>query len=82
MHGSATISVRSADFQRCFVAISYYFGARAAELTAALDGVGIAAAAADVVSSLGHAERPERARVLGAELGRLAQELERRGAWR
>jgi hypothetical protein len=82
MNGSVTISVRAADFQRCFVAISYYYGARGAELTAALDGVGVAAAAADVVSSLGHAERSERARALGAELGRLAHELERRGAWR
>jgi hypothetical protein len=82
MNASVTGFARSADFQRSFVAMRYYWGARGAELAAELDAVGVVPAAADVLASLRHEQRSERARALGAELGRLALELDRRGLWR
>jgi hypothetical protein len=60
----------------------YFWGARSRELDGALDDVGVSAAAADVLSGLQHAERAERAKALGAELGRLALELDQRSLWR
>jgi hypothetical protein len=82
MNGSVTVSARSPDFQRCFVAMRYFWGARGPELGDPLDPVGITTAAADALSGLGHAERAERARALGVELGRLAAALDQRGLWR
>jgi len=82
MTGFVTIPARSPDFQRTFLAIRYYFGTRGPALADALDGVGVVPVAADVLSGLGHAERSERAKVLGAELGPLATALDRRGLWR
>lgn len=82
MHGTAASSTRSADFQRSFVAMLYYWGVRGEGLVDALDAVGLLPAAADVVSGLGHADRTERATALGAELGRLAAALDERGLWR
>ena len=82
MNGSVTTSARLPDFQRSFVAMRYFWGARAEGLVDALDGVGLLPAAADVVSGLCHAERAERAKALGTELGRLATALDERGLWR
>jgi hypothetical protein len=82
MDGSVTISVRSPDFQRAFVAMRYYFGARGTDLADALAGCGVQPAAADVLAGLCHQERAERARALGGELARLAAALDERGLWR
>jgi hypothetical protein len=82
MIGSVTVSARSPDFQRSFVAMRYFWGARGTALADALDGVGLQPAAADVLAGLCHAERAERARTLGVELGRLALALDERGLWR
>jgi hypothetical protein len=82
MNGPITTSARSPDFQRCFVAMRYFWGARGEGLVDALSAVGVVPAAADVLSGLCHAERAERAKVLGAELGRLAVALDERGLWR
>jgi hypothetical protein len=78
MNGPVTISPRSADFQRAFVALRYFFGARGAALGEGLEHVGTQTATADVLSALSHADRSERARALSAELGRLAAALEQR----
>ncbi|HYP91409.1 MAG TPA: hypothetical protein VEQ59_24750 [Polyangiaceae bacterium] len=77
-----TISPRSADFQRAFVAMRYFWGARGAELGSGLDAAAVTPAAADVLTGLSHAEREVRARTLGVELGRLAAALDQRGRWR
>jgi len=82
MSGSVTISARSPDFQRAFVAMRYYFGMRGPALADALDGLGVQASTAEVLSGLCHPERSERAKALGAELGRLALALDERGLWR
>ena len=60
----------------------YYFGMRGPALAVALDAVGVQASTADVLRGLCHAERAERAKALGAELGRLATALDERGLWR
>jgi hypothetical protein len=82
MRGSVTIPVRSPDFQRSFVALSYFFGARGAALGDALQALPLQAPAADLLRGLGHAERSERAKALGAELARLSAALDERGLWR
>lgn len=84
MNGSVTVSVRSPDFQSSFLAMSYFWGARGDQLAVPLSGVGVGLrpAAADALSRLCHAERSERAKALGAELGRLAIALDQRGLWR
>jgi hypothetical protein len=82
MSGSVTISARSPDFQRAFVAMRYFWGMRGAALGDALEGLGIEPQAADVLGGLCHPERAERAKALGAELGRLAAALDARGLWR
>jgi hypothetical protein len=60
----------------------YFWGARGPTLADALDEVGLAPAAADVLAGLCHAERSERANALGVELARLATALDERGLWR
>lgn len=82
MNGLVTISARSPDFQRTFLALRYFFGARGAELSEPLAAVGLHPAAAEVQSGLGQAERTARARTLASELGRLAASLDERGLWR
>ena len=82
MDGSVTTSVRSPDFQRAFVAMRYYWGARGSDLGDALAGLGVQPATADVLGGLRHEDRAERARALGGELGRLAAALDARGLWR
>jgi hypothetical protein len=82
MSGLVTISARSPDFQRTFLALRYFFGARGADLSEPLSAVGLHPAAAEVHMGLGRTERSERARVLAAELGRLATTLDERGLWR
>jgi hypothetical protein len=82
MTGPVTTSARSPDFQRAFVALRYFWGARATALGEGLEQIGTHAAAADVMSGLSHAERAERARALSVELGRLASALEQRSLLR
>jgi hypothetical protein len=82
MTGSVTISARSADFQRTFVALRYFWGARGQALREGLEQVGTQPATADVVTGLSRAERAERANVLGVELARLAAALEQRSLLR
>jgi len=82
MNGSVTVSLRSSDFQRSFVAMRYFWGARGAALADALDDVGLAPAAADVLAGLCHTQRAVRAQALGDELGRLSAALDERGLWR
>jgi hypothetical protein len=82
MRGSVTISVRSSDFQRSFVAMRYYFGARGALLGDALEGLSLQPAAANALSGLNHGERSERAKALGVELARLSGALDERGLWK
>ena len=60
----------------------YFWGMRGSALADALEGVGVQAATADVLTGLCHAERAERAKALAAELGRLATALDARGMWR
>jgi hypothetical protein len=82
MSASVTISARSPDFQRSFVAMRYFWGARGPALADALDVVGLSPAAADALAGLCHAEQSERAKALGVELGRLTAALDERGLWR
>jgi hypothetical protein len=82
MRGSVTISARSPDFQRSFVASSYFFGARGAALGDALAGLPLQPPAADLLRGLNHEARAERAKALGAELARLSAALDERGLWR
>jgi hypothetical protein len=82
MTGPLTNSARSADFQRAFVALRYFWGARGAALAEGLEQLGTQAAAADVMNALSHADRAERARALSVELGRLATALEQRSLLR
>jgi hypothetical protein len=79
MHGSVTISARSPDFQRAFVALCYYFGARGEALSSGLGTLPAHATTTDLLGALGHGERQVRAQALGAELGRLTAALEQRG---
>lgn len=82
LNALVTISARSSDFQRTFLALRYFFGARGAQLSDALEGFSLHPAAADVLRGLCHSERNERARALAVELGRLATALDQRGLWR
>jgi hypothetical protein len=81
MDASVTTSVRSPDFQRAFVAMRYYFGARGPSLADALASPSIQPATADLLAGLCHEDRAERARALGGELARLATALDERGLW-
>jgi hypothetical protein len=82
MHSSVTISARSVGFQRAFLALRYYFGARGPNLAEPLAGLGLSPACEETLQALCHAERGERAKGLAAELGRLATALDERGLWR
>lgn len=82
MTGSVTISARSADFQRAFVALRYFWGARGQALGEGLEQVGTQPPTADLVSALSRDERAERAQALGVELARLAAALEQRSLLR
>ena len=82
MDGSVTTSIRSPDFQRAFVAMRYYFGARGPNLADALASPSLQPATVDLLAGLCHDDRGERARVLGGELARLAAALDERGLWR
>ncbi|MDF3067618.1 MAG: hypothetical protein K0R38_3219 [Polyangiaceae bacterium] len=82
MQSSVTISIRSSEFQRAFLALGYFFGARGPVLAEPLAGVGLQSTSADVLRGLCHEERSERAKTLAVELGRLATALDERGLWR
>lgn len=79
MNGSPTLSP---DFQRAFLAMRYFWGARGVDLGAGLDRVGLTPAAADVLRGLTDAARERRAAALASELGRLATSLDQRSLWR
>ncbi len=79
MHGSVTSSARTPEFQRAFVALCYYFGARGEALSAGLGTLPAQATTADLLAALRHGERSVRAQALAAELGRLTAALEQRG---
>lgn len=82
MQGLVTISARSSDFQRAFLALRYYFGARGPELAEPLADVGVQPSAAETLRALCHPERNQRARALAVELGAVATALDERGLWR
>ena len=73
-----TVPARSTEFQRSFVAMRYYFGARGEALTCALGALALQPAAADALRGLASEQKAERARVLAVELGRLAAALDER----
>lgn len=81
MIATPTSLARQPDFQRAYVALRYFFGARGAELGSGLEGGG-GRATSELVGALTSAERNERARALGAELGRLKLALEQRSLLR
>ncbi|HEX5100444.1 MAG TPA: hypothetical protein VFV94_13135 [Polyangiaceae bacterium] len=63
-----------ADYQRAFVAMRYFLGAREAELAAPL---GAAASEAEAVAHrLTLADRQKRAEALAAEIGRVVRALD------
>ncbi|HTQ07689.1 MAG TPA: hypothetical protein VMI54_27720 [Polyangiaceae bacterium] len=65
----------SPEFQRAFVAVRYFLGARGEELGAPL---GDATAAAVTEQRLAHPDRERRAEALAAEIGRVVRALEAR----
>lgn len=69
-------NIRSPEFQRAFVALSYLVGRRDAELLAPLPDAREDAQA--LARRLSHPERERRAEVLARELGRLALSLDAR----
>jgi hypothetical protein len=79
MNQVVTASARSADFQRAFVALLYFWGARGDALRSGFGALTPQGPAADLLGALGHDSREVRAQALGAELGRLAADLDRRG---
>jgi hypothetical protein len=79
MNQVVTVSTRSPDFQRAFVALRYFWGARGDALTAGFGSITPQGPAADLLGALGAGSRELRAQALGAELGRLAQDLDQRG---
>ena len=64
------------------MALRYFFGARGQALGEGFEQVALQPAAADALSGLCHAQRDERAKALGAELGRVAAALEERSLLR
>jgi len=78
MNQLVTVSARSPDFQRAFVALRYFWGARGEALGAGFGSLSAQGPVADLLGALGHASREVRAQTLGAELGRLAADLDRR----
>ena len=68
-------SAFSPDFQRAFVAMRYFLGARGEGLGAPL---GEAPAARTTEERLAHPDRERRAEALAAELGRVVRALEAR----
>jgi hypothetical protein len=82
MTASVTISARSADFQRAFVALRYFWGARDQALSEGFEHVARAPAASDMAAQLAHPDRVQRAQALAAELARVAAALEERSLLR
>lgn len=74
-----TPPARSPDFQRAFLALRYFWGARGEALAAGLGARSSPADLSDLLVALTHEAREVRARALGVELGRLAAALEQRG---
>ena len=61
------------------MALRYFWGARGDALGVGLGALTPQAPVAELLSALGDASREVRARALGAELGLLAADLDRRG---
>jgi hypothetical protein len=72
-HKGSKVSDFPAEFQRAFVAVRYFLGAREGELGAPL---GAAPEAEAVARRLAHADRQKRAEALAAELGRVVRALD------
>jgi hypothetical protein len=64
------------DFQRAFLALRYFLGARGAELLAPLGSP--TAEARAVLARLDHADRARRAEALALEVGQVLRALEAR----
>jgi hypothetical protein len=79
MHQVVTVSARSAEFQRTFVALRYFWGTRGDALAAGFGSLQPHGQVSDLLSALGGASQQGPAQALGAELARLAAELEQRG---
>ncbi|HKY35973.1 MAG TPA: hypothetical protein VJN18_08545 [Polyangiaceae bacterium] len=79
MNQVVTVSARSADFQRAFVALRYFWGARGEALVAGFGALKPQSQATELLSALGDATQQVRAQALAAELARLAADLDQRG---
>jgi len=79
MNQVVTVSARSAEFQRAFVALRYFWGARGESLVAGFGSLQPQRQVSDLLSALGDASQQVRAQALGAELAGLAAVLEQKG---
>jgi hypothetical protein len=76
MDASSSPTGYGPDFQRAFVAVRYFLGARGEGLAAPLGGA--APAAATLEAKLAHPDRARRAEVLASEIGLIVRALEAR----
>jgi hypothetical protein len=81
MNPLVTFSARGPEYQRAFLALRYFWGARAEALRAGL-GQPAQAPVLDLLAALGDESREVRAQALAGELGRLAADLDQRGLWK
>jgi hypothetical protein len=79
MHQVVTVSARSAEFQRAFVALRYFWGSRGDALAAGFGSLPPHGQTGDLLSALGDPSQQVRAQALGAELAGLAAALDQRG---
>ena len=77
-----TWSARSPEYQRAFVALRYFWGARAEALRAGLGTLPAQAPVVDLLAAFANESRDVRAQALAGELGRLAADLDQRGLWK
>lgn len=68
------MSRMSPDFERAFVAVRYFLGARGVDLAAPLRSR--SSLAGELSERLAHADRAHRAETLAAEIGRVVRALE------
>ena len=79
MNQVVTVSARSAEFQRAFVALRYFWGARGEALEAGFGSLQPQKQVGELLSALADASQQVRAQALGTELARLTTHLEQRG---
>ena len=70
------LSTQSPDFQRAFVAVRYFLGARGVDLAAPLGDAAVHGH--KLAERLAHADRQRRAEVLAGEVGHVVRALEAR----